>query len=140
MQKMQFCSRVVLATVLVTFAASLCAMPSAPQCSDCQPFPWAPGTVLLAAGFILVCTCSDNTCGSGFEFLIYRGENMWAGFHSSVLQYHVVYACGSRKVGDFFFFFNGLLKTLSKSSPSDFGTLSNVLYCFHFLLVLQQCV
>lgn len=48
MQKMQFCSRVVLATVLVTFAASLCAMPSAPQCSDCQPFP--PGTRDSAPG------------------------------------------------------------------------------------------
>lgn len=57
---------------------------------------------------------------------------MWVGFHSSVLQYHVVCACGSREAG----VKSGLLP-LSKSSPSDIGTLSNVLYCFHFLLVLQ---
>lgn len=60
---------------------------------------------------------------------------MWGSFHSSVLQYHVVYACVSRKAG----VKSGLLP-LSKSSPSDFGTLSNVLYSFHFLLVFQQCV
>lgn len=56
---------------------------------------------------------------------------MWVGFHSSVLQYHVVYAYGSRKAG-----VKGGLLPLSKS-PSDLGPLSNVLYCFHFLLVLQ---
>lgn len=58
---------------------------------------------------------------------------MWVGFHSSVLQYHVVCAYGSRKAG----VKSGLLP-LSKSSPSDIGTLVLlVLYCFHFLLVLQ---
>lgn len=145
MHKMQFCFRVILATVLVTIAASLCVVPSAPQ--SCEWLQWLPALPSPGHQDSVPC-CSSAGCWVCFgvylfrqqlwlwvEFLIYRGEEMWVSFHSSVLQYHVANAYGSRKAG----VKSGLLP-LSKSSPSDFSTLSNVLYCFHFLLVLQQCV
>lgn len=144
MHKMQFCFRVILATVLVTFAAFVC-------CAQCPSELWvttvtassSPGhqgqcplqLLRRMLGLFWCLPIQKAAVALGRVSYIYIGKKMWVGFHSSVLQYHVVYAYGLRKAG----VKSGFLP-LSNSSPPDFGTLSNVLYCFLFLLVLQQCV
>lgn len=61
----------------------LCPVPLRParDGSDCQPFPWVPGTVSLAAPwkdveFVLVFTHLDSSCALDRVSYIQRGENV----------------------------------------------------------------